>query len=211
GKSLEVRAAAVCFVGEHPTKTVVILVPYHKLGNEQIDLLKKEHPDAGFTTAIWRGRHADNPDDPDPEHSGKFFPMCHRSEEVKDIERVMLDVESTLCKRGRGDQAVKCPLYDTCAFQQQKQIKANIWFAAHECAVHEMPKAFGDVAWVIYDENPIDAFMFGIGSNDSVTLIINTLRAPPPIDRTKLSDGLYSYLSEARHAVYAALDLLVME
>jgi hypothetical protein len=211
GKSLGVRTAAVRFVTEHPGKTVVVLVPYHKLSGEQVELLQKEHSDANFKAAIWRGRHADNPNDPDPKHPGKFLPMCHRSEEVKDVEKAMLDVEITLCKRGRGEKAVKCPLYDMCAFQRQKTIKANIWFAAHECAVHEIPKAFGVVAWVIFDENPLDAFMFGIDIDDRVTLVLDTLRAPPPIDRTKLSDGLYSYLSDARRAVYDALDLLVME
>jgi hypothetical protein len=210
-KSTLMRAAVVRFVTEHLGKTVVILVPYHKLGTEQIDWLKEEHPDGNFTAAIWRGRHADNPDDPDPEHIDKFFPMCRRSEEVKKVEEAMLDIEPTLCKRGRGDNTVKCPLYDKCAFQRQKQIKANIWFAAHECAVHELPKAFGDVAWVIFDENPLDAFMFGIDINDQVKLTIDTLRALPPVDRTKFSDGLYSHLSEARRALYDALDLLVME
>ena len=55
-----------------------------------------------------------------------------------------------------------------CGYQRQKQIKANIWFAAHECMVHEMPKAFGDVGWVIIDESPLDAFMFGVDINDQV-------------------------------------------
>ena len=44
----------------------------------------------------------------------------------------MLDVERCLCKQGRGKKAVKCPFYDVCGYQRQKQITANIWFAAHE-------------------------------------------------------------------------------
>ena len=92
----------------------------------------------------------------------------------------MIDVEASLCKRGRGKKAIKCPFYDRCAFQEQKQVKANIWFAAHECAVHEMPKAFGDVGWVIFDESPLDAFMFGVDINDQVTHALDTLRTPLP-------------------------------
>jgi hypothetical protein len=72
--------------------------------------------------------------------------MCQRGDEAEEVEKAVLDVEHTLCKRGRGEKAIKCPFYDDrCAYQRQKHIKANIWFAAHECAVHEMLKAFGDL------------------------------------------------------------------
>ena len=39
-----------------------------------------------------------------------------------------------------------------------------------------MPKAFGDVGWVIFDESPLDAFMFGVDINDQVTLELDTLK-----------------------------------
>ena len=57
-----------------------------------------------------------------------------------------------LCKRGRGKRAVRCPLFDQCGVQRQQQIKANIWFAAHECMVHELPRTFGEVGLVMIDE-----------------------------------------------------------
>ena len=119
----------------------------------------------------------------------------------------MLDVESSLCKHGRGEKAVKCPFYDDCAYQQQKQVKANIWFAAHECAVHEMPKAFGDVGWVIFDESPLDAFMFGVDINDQVTLGLDTLRTPLPVDRKPVRRALRRSHA-ARKTLYHALDKL---
>ena len=178
GKSTRVRAEAVRFVIEHPGKSAVILTPRHKLNVEQLDRLREEHPGHNYIPAIWRGRYADNPNNPDPEHPGKFLPMCIRSEEAQAVEKVALDVERTLCKRGRGDQTIKCPFFDTCAFQQQKLVKANLWFAAHECAVHEMPKMFGDVSWVIFDESPLDAFMYGVDSNDQVTFELSGLRTP---------------------------------
>jgi hypothetical protein len=209
-KSTLLRAAVVRYVTEKPEKTAVILVPRHKLGDEQIELLQKEHPGGKYSAAVWRGRHADNPNDPDPERPGKFLPMCHRSEEAKAVEKAILDVESTLCKRGRGEKAVKCPLYDTCAYQQQKHIKANIWFAAHECAVHEMPEPFRNVDWIIFDENPLDAFMFGIDINDQVKLELDTLRTPLPVDQDELG-GLYvgenyGRLMQAREELYYALN-----
>ena len=42
----------------------------------------------------------------------------------------------------------------------------HIWFAAHEVMVHKPPKAFGDIMWVLIDENPLDAFLFGCNSTD---------------------------------------------
>ena len=53
------------------------------------------------------------------------------------------------------------------AISGKKRIKANIWIAAHECMVHEMPKAFGKVGLVMVDETPLDAFMFGVDTNDA--------------------------------------------
>ena len=133
--------------------------------------------------------------------------MPTRSEDAAAVEEAMLDVERTLCKHGRGKKAVKCPFFDTCAFQQQKQIKANIWFAAHECAVHEMPKVFGNVGWVIFDENPLDAFMFGVDINDQVTLGLDTLRTPLPDRRGQIRQPIQrSHV--AREELYHALDKL---
>jgi len=209
-KSTLMQAAAVQYVTEHPGKTVVILVPRHELSSEQIDALYREHPEDNYSAAIWRGRHAEDPDAPDPDHPK----MCRRSEEATKVEQAILDVETTLCKRGRGEKAIKCPFYDTCAYQRQKPIKANIWFAAHECAVHEMPKTFGDVGWVMFDENPLDAFMFGVDINDQVTLELDTLRTPMPVDEAKFGTSynvlLYGTLMEAREELYHTLDEFIV-
>ena len=208
GKSTQIRANAVRYVTERPNKTVVILVPRHKLGDEQIKMLREEHPNANFNTAVWRGRYADNPNNPDPEHPGKFVSMCQRGDEAEEVEKAVLDVEHTLCERGRGEKAIKCPFYDDrCAYQQQKRVKANIWFAAHECAVHEMPKAFGDVGWVIFDESPLDAFMFGVDGNDQVTFELGRLRTPLA-ELGARYDGDEGRLMGMREALCGALERL---
>jgi putative DNA primase/helicase len=204
-KSTLIREYAVRFVTEHPGKTVVIFVPTHKLGAEQIRMLRAQHPNAEFTAAIWRGRHAINPDDPD------LMPMCRRSEEVKGVEKTLLNVERSMCKRGRGKKTVKCKFYDDCAFQKQKQQMADIWFAAHECAVHETPEAWGDVGWVIFDEDPRDAFMFGLDIDDPVTLGLDKLGTPLKVDPAKLGGrhhphANYNQLSEVRRSLYDRFD-----
>jgi putative DNA primase/helicase len=203
-KSTLIRAAAVRYVTENAVKTVVILVPRHRLGDEQIKQLHEEHPDGNYRAAVWRGRHAWNPAAGD----GREEKMCRRSEEAEYVEKALLNVESSLCKHGRGKATIKCPFYDTCAYQRQKRSTANIWFAAHECAVHEMPQAFGDVGWVIFDESPLDAFMLGTDSNDQVTLELDTLRTSLPVDRAKFGHHDYNLLMRARAKLYRALDTL---
>ena len=159
----------------------------------------REHPDYADGVARWLGRQQDDPETPDPEHPGKFSEkMCRRPEEAKKLEDVMLSVERNLCKQGRGEKQVVCPLYDVCGFQRQKQVEARIWLAAHECAVHEMPKAFGDVGWVMFDESPLDAFMFGLDVNKPVEL---------PLDALRTLDGAAELVS-ARHALHRVLDKL---
>jgi hypothetical protein len=202
-KSTLMRAAAVQYVTEQPTKTVVILMPRHKLGDEQIKLLHKEHPEGNYNTAVWRGRHAWNPN----VGNGREQKMCRRDADAAAVEEAMIDVEH-LCKQGRGEKTIKCPHFDICAYQQQKQVKANIWFAAHECAVHEMPKVFGDVGWVIFDESPLDAFMFGIDINDQIMLGLDTLRTPLPGGQDKFGSIGYPVLMLAREELYRALDKL---
>ena len=199
------REAAVRYVQEHPEQSVVFLIDRHKLGNEQINDLQDEHPNANFSAAVWRGRHAPDPSAPDPKRPGKFLPMCLRSEEAKEVEAAMLSVDHHLCKQGRGKKAVKCPLFDVCGHQQQKLIEANIWFAAHECMAHEMPKAFGNVGLLLIDESPLDALTFGIDINDRVELGLDALRDPPP---PGLSRADAAFLRDERNDLYRALEKL---
>ena len=210
-KSTEMRKTAVRLVTEHRDRTidqsVVILVPRHELGTEQIQALHHEHPDKNFTAAIWRGRHAADPEFIGPQQPGKTKLMCWRSEEAKALEGVLLDVESHLCKRGRGAGAVTCPLCFQCGAQRQRQVRADIWLGAHELLAHPPPKAFGYVARVMVDETPLDAFLFGVDAvadKDKFTLDLDALLTPPKW-------GSYFSLSseilmDGRSALYRVLD-----
>jgi hypothetical protein len=203
GKSTQALAAAVRYVTEHSGKSVVILVPRHQLGDEQVERLRREHPNGKYSAAVWRSRHARDPHSGD----GQEIKMCQRSAEVKEGELTIVNIERGFCKRGRGKKAVKCPSYDDCAYQQQKRIKANIWFAAHECAIHEIQKTFGNVGWVIIDENPLDAFIFGTDINDRKLLPLDKLHTPLPINEDKLN-WQYRTLMDAREELYDVLDKL---
>jgi putative DNA primase/helicase len=197
-KSTLMRTTAVRHVIEHPGESVAISVPRHRLGAEQIEMLQREHPDGHYRAAVWRGRHADDPEQPHPQRRGAFRKMCWRSDEAEEVELALLNVEHALCKQGRGDKVIKCRFYDRCGYQRQKLIEANIWFAAHECMVHEMPKTLGKVTLVMVDESPLDAFMFGIDRNDQKILGLDTLKHAP--DDAQLLD--------ARATLYRGLDQL---
>ena len=107
-------------------------------------------------------------------------------------------------KRSNARSSIRAPT------NNRNRVTANIWFAAHECAVHEMPNAFGDVGWVIFDESPLDAFMFGVDINDEVTLELDTLRTPLPVNRANRASfgGRYGDLMSARKTLYHTLDKL---
>lgn len=202
-KSTAMRAAAVAYVTAHRDQSVVILVPRHRLGDEQVKALVEQHSGAAFTAAVWRGRHRDDPETPDAERPGKFKPMCWRSEEAKELEAALVSVDK-LCKRGRGARAVRCPHFESCGYQRQKRVKANIWLAPHEMLIHQMPKAFGKVGRVMIDESPIGAVMFGTNVGDEATLELDALRIPP---RSELSHPNRE-LTEEREALYTVLNRL---
>lgn len=70
---------------------------------------------------------------------------------------------------------------------------------------HEMPKAFGEVGWVVIDEDPTDAFLFGTDPLKPVTLELDALRMEPPVEFDKVS-----VLMLGREALYHALHQMLL-
>ena len=62
-----------------------------------------------------------------------------------------------------------------------------------------MPKAFGKVGWVIFDESPLDAFMFGVDDNDEMVLALDDLRVRG--SRVTTQGKATQTVGLARHAV----------
>ncbi len=124
---------------------MVIAVPRHKLGQEQIEALRDEHRGTGLRFAIWRGREAEDPQD--TQHR-----MCRRHEEATKVARIGLSVDKTLCRHG----AMRCPYFDTCGYQRQNTT-ADIWLVAHQTLIHPKPTAIGPVRELMIDEDPLHA------------------------------------------------------
>lgn len=207
GKSTQFIEQAIQYIKENPKKTVLILVPRLDLSDELVkNLMKLVNPESGITAAVYRGRGA-----PNPHGSKEGETMCQRLEEVEEVQKVLLDVEKSLCKRsvpgkgGRTKNATKCPFLrdGTCAYWNQKDVKADIWFAAHEILLSEMPKCFGDVGRLIIDESPLDAFF-----NEPVELKLDTLNTPLPLNPENYDDfdSWFQPLTGALKEIYKTLD-----
>ena len=117
----------------------VIAVDRHDLGVEQLKMFYEEHPNTALVAGIWRGRGAD-----DPEQPGK--PMCWRNDEAEEVSEHGFPVEESLCKQRdrKTGEDIYCEFYHLCGFQRQK-VPANIWFCAHESVAHEVPPIIGEV------------------------------------------------------------------
>jgi hypothetical protein len=96
------------------------------------------------------------------------------------LELKLISVAKNLCEKGRGKNKIKCAFYAICGVQRQRHTTANIWFAAHECLGHEMPKAFGKVGLMLIDESPFGAVV--LGTDKPFTVELKELRSTSKID-----------------------------
>lgn len=134
---------------------VVIAVPTHRLGSEILERVSKaavRHGIPELSVAVWRGREAEDPDNPSAQ-------MCGDIEAVRLAQRAGADVQESVCK----SKTSQCPLYETCAYQRQRQQKAVVWIVSHASLFHERPAALGQPSLVIIDESCWRASLAGFG------------------------------------------------
>jgi len=101
-------------------------------------------PDIRF--AVYRGADAENPDIPGTK-------MCRNRDDRRAAEVRGLDAAKVVCPA--------CPSRDGCALLAQAARRADIWFVPHNLIFLQKPRALGDLAWLIVDENPIGAALIG--------------------------------------------------
>ena len=185
------------------THNMVIGVPEHALGDEMAAAWQAlpSVQAAGLRVAIWRGRGTPDPAvpgyaDPDVPKSAKIK-MCRDLERVGDVHSVGLPAQTAACKTTLKDsegnrRTVACPLFDACAYQAQKEVKADLWLVAHSCLFHAKPAAIGEVAAVIVDEECWRTGLIGV-EGDPLSLTLDALAlgntgALTGIDRERLRD-----------------------
>jgi hypothetical protein len=202
GKSTNVRDAAVNLLQnrppDHDNQTVVIALPTHKLGVEQIRMFEREHQDSNIKQATIRGRFAVDPDNP-----GEL--MCLRPDEARALEKHMISIDDHLCSKGRGEKKINCPRFHKCGYQRQK-IAADgldLAYVAHESLQHRKPAVVGYPQMIFIDESPLDAFLFG--TDKPYELPLDALTEEPTAN---LSQYERAKLMRAREDLHDILDVL---
>lgn len=155
GKTRAALEKAVGLVGEAiRTGTCgVIAVPRHALGDEQAANFEHLGADKGLNAHVFRGLAAE-----DPKHPGEK--MCRRSVEAQKLGSSGGRADS-LCSRGRGKAVERCPFFDVCGTQRQRQTKADLHIVPHALMFLEKPSFIPTPSWVIVDEDITQASLAG--------------------------------------------------
>ena len=176
-------------------RSVVIAVPTHRLAAEAATRFPED-----IRVGIWRGREAADPDQP-----GEA--MCRDIEAVKEALAVLGDPEKTCCRRPAsraGDPEVLCQFFNTCSYQAQKRVKADVWFTAHETLFSRKPKVVGDVAALVVDESP-----WAAGIRTGAALPVGALpNVTPVIDQGVEHVPLTNMLIGLREKLLRAFDAM---
>ncbi len=197
-------------------QNMAIAVPAHALGDEQAAAWQAlpSVQAAGLRVATWRGRGALDPADPtyaDPNvpESAKAR-MCGDQERVADVQSVGLSAQTAACKRTIKDsdgtrRTVKCPLFDSCAYQAQQKVRADLWLVAHNSLFHAKPSALGEIAALVVDEAAWRTGLVG-AEGEQVVLTLDELASD---DLGGLMLASRDRLRDLRKQLVAALDGLL--
>jgi hypothetical protein len=145
-------------------RTIGVAIPRHALGDQQAERLAEKTRGIGISAGVWRSRRAPDPNHPDFHNPDILMedkmPMCRDLDAVKDVFEVMGDVQKQVCHD--QETGKKCPFFDECPYQKQKQARNDVWFFAHELLFNHKPAEIGKIALLAVDESAWKAGLFGI-------------------------------------------------
>lgn len=155
GKTRAALEKAVGLVGEAIRMGTcgVIAVPRHALGDEQAANFEHLGAEKGLNAHVFRGLAAEDPENPGEK-------MCRRSVEAQKLGSSGGRADS-LCSRGRGKNVERCPFFDVCGTQRQRQTKADLHIVPHALMFLEKPSFIPQPSWVIVDEDITQASLAG--------------------------------------------------
>jgi hypothetical protein len=147
------------------TRCVVIATPRHDLNDEQAKRIQAIAAD--IDVRVFRGANAPDPTNPE-------MTMCRQVDAHNAAVSRKLEPKKTVCP--------VCPFRAGCAYREQARSRADVWIVPHSLLFLPKPAPIGIPAWVIVDENPISAALFGTGVdpgknavNGPLTLSLDTL------------------------------------
>jgi hypothetical protein len=171
-------------------RTMFWAVPRHDLADQGAELLRQYGPE--LRVAVWRGRRALNPARPGQR-------MCEEPERVAEAAALSLDPQTYACQT--------CPLKADCAYQAQRERRADIWVGAHELMFHTKPAAFETLAAVVVDESPVAASLIGMSEDDPPPVLeLDVLLREDPIEGEPAAEQRLSYLRRAVHLMLDKMD-----
>jgi putative DNA primase/helicase len=127
-------------------RSIAIASPRHELNEEERQRLQELAPDVSI--AIRRGHDADDPAAPGQK-------MCRAPRDYMEAVTRRLDPRGTVCQA--------CEHNTVCGLRGQDGVEADIWLATHQHPLHRKPAELGKLAWLVFDEDPTGAVIFGAG------------------------------------------------
>lgn len=156
-------------------KSVVYAVPTLELA----DRVAEQFLAHGVIAPVWRGRKADDPENPGEE-------MCLNPDAVELALKVQADVTTSCCKYKK----FKCDFFERCGYQKQiallKQDKPRVVIAAADTLFHEN-EAIGTPDCVVLDESFWQKQLRGVDDAERLFMTFDNMRKR---GHGKLADGL---------------------
>lgn len=172
GKTEAAMRVAIKAMCDGDRRTVVVAVPDNQLSSQLFDRASAIRDEMGgnFGIGIYRGREANNPDQPGEK-------MCEHLDVVRAVQEVGGDVQAMVCRN--RTTGLTCPLYATCAYQRQRRERKRLVFTSHATLFTDKPAGILTPSMVVIDE----AFwQMGIWGTDH--------RAPSLVREADLTGGI---------------------
>lgn len=190
--------------------SIGIAIPTHRLSDQQAADFHTlpEVASSGLTARIWRGREAADPDAPDyhdptvpPEKKQR---MCRHLDLISEARSLKLPIDQAACN--------VCPFGPngdgSCAYLAQAKARADLWLFAHQLLFEKKPAAFGDLAALIVDENPLDGAFIGINAAHPIRLPLATLERKDKVSKDDPFGETAKRLRDLRQSARSVLDTL---
>ncbi|MDT7952392.1 MAG: toprim domain-containing protein [Acetobacteraceae bacterium] len=185
GKSHAARRELVALVrrlrARGDMRTVALAVPEHGLAAEAAAALAELAPD--LAVRVWRGRERPAP--------GRDGSMCQDLARVAEARRLRLDVMGFACR--------DCPFAQACDYLAQHKARADLWVVPAAMLHQQRPKALGELAALVVDEDPGPALE---GVKEIIRLPVTDLARYDAIERDRLAS---QRLASLRRLVLDAL------
>jgi hypothetical protein len=148
GKTRLWRQRIAAPLAADPTRSAVLAVPRHRLGDEIVIALAEQQ---GVRARVYRGREADDPD-------SRGCQMCREYERATEIEGALGNVGRQACRNGTAE----CESHRVCGYQAQRLAKPQVWIVPHQLLFRQRPDFIPQPDSLAIDESFWNASLHGV-------------------------------------------------